>query len=165
MPKEKGSPTLVHDVSVVKLYIVHSRSVRKRHSGQTSVKRPLLPQGAEVGQWLWILFPFISPDGLPPHVATPTDDAFRGSQGRSCRSNVEVEDGLACGLRLAGVVVDYVSNFFSLAVDLTGDIPVVPIEGWLGAKTALVSRHAQEDRPQHRCYSPEFGRIDPPQHL
>jgi hypothetical protein len=139
MPKD-GSPTLIHDVSVVKLYIVHSRFVRKGLSGQESVKRPLLPQGAEVGQGLWILLPFVTPDGLPPHVATPTDDAFRGSQGRSCRPDVEVEDGLTCGLRLAGVVVDYVSDLFPLAVDLTRDIPVVPIKGRLGTNTASVSR-------------------------
>lgn len=48
-------------------------------------------------------------------------------------ANVKVEDGLSAGLGLAGVVVDDISDLFLLAVDVTGDVPVVSIKGRLGS--------------------------------
>lgn len=70
-------------------------------------------------EWLRVLLSLVSSDGLPPDVCTPSNNAFSAASWRSCRSDVEVEDRLTCGFRLAGVVVDDVSNLLFLAVDVS----------------------------------------------
>lgn len=79
------------------------------------------------------LFSHITADGLPPHVTAPSDDSLGGALRSSGGANVKVEDGLSAGLGLAGVVVDDISDLFLLAVDVTGDVPVVSIKGRLGS--------------------------------
>ena len=61
----------------------------------------------------------VATDGLPPCISAPSDESFSGAIGSNGGSNIEIEYGLACGLRLSGVVVDYISDFLLLAVDLS----------------------------------------------
>jgi hypothetical protein len=63
-----------------------------------------------------VLFTLVSANSLPPDIAAPSDNAFSSSLRSSCGSNIEVEDGFACRLVFARVVVDDVSNFLALAV-------------------------------------------------
>ena len=63
-----------------------------------------------------VLLTLISPNGLPPDIATPSNNAFSRSLRSSCGSNIKVEDGFACRLVIARVVVDDVSDLSALAV-------------------------------------------------
>lgn len=83
---------------------------------------------------LRILLSLVASNCLPPHVSGPSDDSFCRALGSGSRSNIEVEDWFARGLRFAGVVIDNVADFCSFAVDVAGDIPVVSIKRWLGSR-------------------------------
>lgn len=69
-----------------------------------------------------ILLALIAANGLPPDIAAPSNDALSGTLGRSCRTNIEIEDGLVVFVRLflfARVVVDDVSDFLAFAIHLS----------------------------------------------
>lgn len=83
------------------------------------------------------LLALVASDGLPPYVAAPADDSLGRALHCCGRPHIEVEDGLACGLRLARVVVDDVSDLLRLSIDVSGDEPVVAIKRRLGAKDVL----------------------------
>lgn len=68
---------------------------------------------------LWVLFPLVTSDGLPPGICAPTDDSLCASERRGGRPNIQVEDGFSCGLGLSRVVVDDISNLFLFAVDFS----------------------------------------------
>ncbi len=65
---------------------------------------------------LRVLLSLVASDGLPPHIAPPSNDALRGTERRRRRSDIEVEDRLTRWLRLPGIVVDNVANLPSLAI-------------------------------------------------
>lgn len=69
----------------------------------------------------------------PPHIASPSNEPLRSTEGCDGGSDVEVEDGFAGGFGLARVVVDDVSDFLFDAADLAGDEPVVSVKGRLGS--------------------------------
>lgn len=68
--------------------------------------------------------------GSPPDITTPSHQALNGSGGGvQSRTNVKVEDGLAVGLGIAGVVVDHVTDLLGTRGGLTLNEPVVAVEG------------------------------------
>jgi len=83
---------------------------------------------------LGILLVPVAADGLPPSIGTPANDTLGGTQGRSGRTHIEEEDRVTVGIGLARVIVDDVSNLLPLAVDLSRNVPVVPVKGRLGTK-------------------------------
>ena len=85
------------------------------------------------------LFARLAASRLPPHIATPSHQAFRSSSRRHCWSNVEVEDGFASGLRGSGVVVDHVSNLLLDSICFSDNVPIVAIKRWFGSKPHCVS--------------------------
>lgn len=71
-------------------------------------------------EWLRILFSHVTANGLPPHIAAPSDNAFGGTLRSGRRANIEEEDGLVVILVvLTRVVVDDIANLLLLAVDFS----------------------------------------------
>lgn len=77
---------------------------------------------------LRVLLSLVASDSLPPDVCTPSDNALGGASWSGGRSDVEVEDRFTSWLRFTGVVVDDISDLLSLAVDISGDVPVVAVK-------------------------------------
>jgi hypothetical protein len=68
--------------------------------------------------------------GSPPDITTPSHQALNGSGGRvQSRTNVKVEDGLAVGLGITGVIVDHVTDLLRTRGGLTLNEPIVAVEG------------------------------------
>lgn len=78
---------------------------------------------------LWVLFSLVTSDGLPPRICAPSDDSLCASERRGGRPNIQIEDGLSSWLGLSRVVIDNISNLFLFAVHVSGDEPVMAIEG------------------------------------
>ena len=70
-----------------------------------------------------------------PNVTTPSHHSLHsGGRRVDGRSDVQIEDGFARRLWISGVIVDYVANLLSCAAWCPAyDIPIVAVEGWLGA--------------------------------
>lgn len=80
-----------------------------------------------------LLLSSVAADGLPPGISPPSDGSLCCAGGSDGWSHIEVEDWFAGGLRLAGVIVNDVPDFLLLAVDVSGDVPVVSVEGGFSA--------------------------------
>ena len=90
-----------------------------------------------LSRW-WFFFPFSGSTaaGSIPEIATPAYQPL-GSRGGGVdgRADVKVEDWFACGFGVGRVIVDHVADLFGRAVGLlTGDVPIVPVEGRLGTR-------------------------------
>ena len=95
----------------------------------------------------------------PPDVAAPADETLSGAGGRHGWADVEVENGFAGGFGRAGIVVDDVADFLCLAVDVSGDVPIVAIEGRFHSGGKSVSSQ-QSERFHLEFRSPKLGRVD-----
>ncbi len=111
------------------------------------------------------LFARLAASRLPPHIATPSHQAFRSSSRRHCWSNVEVEDGFASGLRGSGVVVDHVSNLLLDSICFSDNVPIVAIKGRFrpAREETLVHglKHDSESAPRDATY-PNFDGYSQP---
>lgn len=86
---------------------------------------------------LGVLLPPVAADGLPPHIRAPSDNALGCALRSHGGADIQVEDGLACDLGLTRVVVDNISDLLLLAVDISGNIPIVSVERRLGASKVV----------------------------
>jgi len=77
--------------------------------------------------------PDFSACGTPPNITSPPYYALGGTRGGQGRPNIEVEDRFASGLLGPFVVIDNITNFFSCAVDIPCDIPIMAVKRRLGA--------------------------------
>lgn len=68
---------------------------------------------------LRILLSLVAPDGFPPHICAPSNNALGRASRSSGRPDVKVEDRFTSGLRFAGVIVDDVADLLFLAIDLS----------------------------------------------
>lgn len=84
-------------------------------------------------EWLRVLFVSVATNRLPPDVGTPSNESLSSGSRSNGWSDVEIEDGLAIGLRVSRVVVDDVSDLLLLTVDISSDIPIVAIKRGLSA--------------------------------
>lgn len=84
---------------------------------QCAFNKPDLRGATE--QWRGILLSPVASASLPPHVASPPDDSLRSTLGGHGWSDIEVEDGVSLRLVVSLVVVDDISNFLLLAIDLS----------------------------------------------
>lgn len=79
-------------------------------------------------KWLRVLLALITANSLPPNICAPSDDTFSSTLRSGSRTHVKEEDGLTIFFRLARVVIDHVTDFLSLAVDVARDVPIVSVE-------------------------------------
>lgn len=91
-------------------------------------------------EWLRVLFVSVATNRLPPDVGTPSNESLSSGGGSNGGSDVEVEDGLAIGLRVSRVVVDDVSDLLLLTVDISSDIPIVSVKRGFGALIEVSKR-------------------------
>lgn len=74
---------------------------------------------------------------LPPDIAAPSHHSLNSASRSEGGPDVEEEDGLAGRLWRTAVVVDNVAHLLLFAVYVSGDVPVVAVEGGLGAASLL----------------------------
>lgn len=108
--------------------IINSSNVQLVANHRISKPRQVSRQGLVALLGPALLLPGLKASGTPPDVAAPSDEALRRAGRGGSRAHVEVEDGLAGGLRRTGVVVDDVADLLLLAVDVSLDVPVVAIK-------------------------------------
>lgn len=116
----------------------------------------------EAEERLGILLSLVTTDCLPPHVCAPSDNTLSRALRCCCRSNVQHKGGLSISLGLARIVVNDIADLLALSIDLSGDVPVVAIERWLGSKMVVSKSRRSVATIQ---YSLKLGRVNPAQNL
>jgi hypothetical protein len=81
---------------------------------------------------LRVLLMPIASNGLPPGICAPANNTLSRTQRSSGWTHVKEEDWFAMGIRLAGVVINNISDLLPLTVDFSCNVPVMSVERWLG---------------------------------